>query len=66
MQPEGARKLGQMLFGNNADVLTVLEIVHTECASLNDPDRCELSFIRMSCAKKVAEKHGLNPPREMI
>lgn len=66
MQPEGARKLGEMLFGTNDDVLNVLEKIHAECAPISDADRCELSFKRMSCAKKVAEKHGLNAPREMI
>ncbi|XP_055303251.1 general odorant-binding protein 28a-like [Sitodiplosis mosellana] len=66
VQREGARKLGQMLFGNNDEVLSVLEIVRAECASLTDPDRCEASYKRMSCAKTVAEKHGLKTPREMI
>lgn len=66
VQPDVGLKLGQMLFGNGDHVLSALEKVHIECAPINNPDRCELAFMRMSCARDTAKKNGLNPPREMI
>lgn len=55
-----------MLFGNDEKGLSVVEKVQAECATIDDPDRCELAFKRMSCAKQTAQKHGFVPPREMI
>lgn len=66
VQSEGAKKLGQMLFGNNDEVLSVVEKVYAKCSTISDPDRCEVSFKRMSCARDTAQKYGLTTPREMI
>lgn len=64
--PEGAAKLGKMLFGSTDDVLNILEKVSAVCRSVSDPDRCELAFKRLSCARDTAKKYGLIAPQEMI
>lgn len=66
MQKDGSIKVGKMLFGDGENLLPFLGKVRDECASLSEPDRCEMAFKRMTCAKGVAEKNGIVVPLEMI
>ncbi|XP_031634723.1 general odorant-binding protein 28a-like [Contarinia nasturtii] len=66
VQSAAGFELGKMLFGDNENVLSMIKNVQDECATITDPDRCEMAFKRMSCAKETVQKHGLTPPREMI
>lgn len=66
VQLKGSLELGKLLFGNDDNVYVVLAKVRDECAPISDPDRCELAFKRMTCAKEIAQKGGLVVPSEMI
>lgn len=66
VQLKGSLELGKMLFGSDEKVNIVLKNIRDDCASITDPDRCELAFKRMTCAKETAQKGGLVVPNEMI
>lgn len=66
VQIKGSLELGKMLFGSDDIVTVVLAKIRDDCAPITDPDRCELAYKRMICAKETAQKGGLVVPNEMI
>lgn len=43
-------------FDLNDEQLAKAEKIHTTCASLTDPDKCEMAFKRIICIHQTAEK----------
>lgn len=59
LQLDKAIELGKKAFGNDDQTVETITQIHEECATIVDPDRCEIAHKRFMCAKEGAEKHGL-------
>lgn len=54
-------EIGKLTFGNDEKTVNIIKQMHEECASIQDPDRCEVAHARFTCAKNTAKKYGLVP-----
>lgn len=59
--PEGAVELAKMAYDGDERAMSFAKDIGTDCAHIEDGDRCELAFKMMQCGQAAMTKRGLNP-----
>lgn len=59
--PEGAVELAKMAYNGDERAMSFAKDIGTDCAHVQDGDRCELAFKMMQCGQEAMTKRGLNP-----
>lgn len=58
---DGTLEFSKKAFGEDAtDAINMAKDIATECASITDPERCELSAKHYDCVQKAMEKRGVD------